>query len=188
MTASDLPASVPIDAHTDTPGTPRTLVGVSFETLFRAQEFLLAARGLAANGRMKLVDAVMVLKADDGKTTVHETTDIGPGRAALTGAMWAGLLGLVLGGPVGWVAGLAVGAGTGAVTAKVVDVGIPDEWVDWFRKAVQPGTATVALLVEDLDREALLTEARRFTGAELLYGNLDETTLERLRAAFESGI
>ena len=35
------------------------------------------------------------------------------GCAALTGAMWAGLFGLILGGPVGWIAGLVVGASAG---------------------------------------------------------------------------
>ena len=98
--------------------------------------------------------------------------------------MWAGLFGLILGGPVGWIVGLAVGAGAGVVTAKVIDLGVPDEWVTWFRDAVRPGTATVALLVEDLDRNALVTEAARFTGAELVYANLDDATIERVRDAF----
>ena len=65
----------------------------------------------------------------------------------MSGALWTGLFGLLLGGPVGWIAGAAIGAGAGAVTAKVVDLGISDEWVAWFREAVQPGTATVVRTV-----------------------------------------
>jgi uncharacterized membrane protein len=164
---------------------PQTLVGISFENRFRAQEFLTAATGLAAKGSLTLRDAVLVMKDDDGRTMVHETTDLQPGRTALSGAMWAGLFGLILGGPVGWVAGMAVGAGTGAVAAKVVDIGISDEWVAWFRDAVAPGTVTVALLVEDLNRDALVKEAARFTGAELVYANLDDETIKRVEAALE---
>ena len=167
---------------------PQTLVGISFENVFRAQEFLVAASGLAAAGRLKLKDAVTVIKDDSGKTVVHETVDPTPLRSALSGAMWAGLFGLILGGPVGWIAGLAVGAGVGAVTAKVMDLGVPDEWVTWFRDAVQPGTATIALLVEDLDRNALVAEAARFTGAELVYANLDDATIERVRDAFANHV
>ena len=137
-------------------GIPQTLVGISFADIFRAQEFLTAATGLAAKGRLKLKDAVLVVKDADGKTHVKETVDPELGRTAMSGALWASLFGLVLGGPVGWAAGLAVGAGAGAVTAKVVDLGISDEWVSWFREAVQPDTATVALLIEDLDRNALV--------------------------------
>lgn len=171
----------------DAAGTPQTLVGISFPDVYRAQEFLTAATGLGAKGHLQLKDAVLVVKDDEGHTRVTETIDPTPGRTAFTGAMWAGLFGLFLGGPVGWAAGLAVGAGAGAVTAKVVDLGISDEWVGWFRLAVQPGTATVALLVEDLDRNALVAEAARFTGAELVYANLDEHTLDRIRDALETG-
>ena len=163
---------------------PQTLVGISFESAFRAQEFLVAASGLAAAGKLKLKDAVTVIKDDSGKTVVHETVDPTPLSSALSGAMWAGLFGLILGGPVGWIAGLAVGASAGALTAKVIDFGVPDEWVTWFKDAVQPGTATVALLVEDLHRDALVAEAARFTGAKLVYANLDDATIERVRDAF----
>ncbi len=164
---------------------PQTLVGISFENSFRAQEFLTAAHGLASKGNFTLRDAVMVMKDDEGKTAVHETVDLEPGRAAMSGAVWAGLFGLLLGGPVGWVAGLAVGAGAGAITAKVIDHGISDEWVQWFRTAVKPGTVTVALLVEALNRDALVKEASRFTGAELVYANLDTETIERVKTALE---
>ena len=123
------------------------------------------------------------MKTPEGKTHVHETIDPQPGRTAMSGALWTGLFGLLLGGPVGWIAGAAIGAGAGAVTAKVVDLGISDEWVAWFRESVQPGTATVVLLVVKLDRDALVAEAARFEGAELVYANLDESTLDRLRKA-----
>ncbi len=162
---------------------PQTLVGISFETPFRAQEFLTAATGLAAQGHLVLKDAVTVIKDSEGNTVVHETIDPQPGRAAVSGGMWAGLFGLMLGGPVGWAAGAAIGAGVGAVAAHIVDLGISDEWVKWFRESVKPGTATLVLLVTELDRGALIDEAARFTGAELVYANLDADTNARIKAA-----
>ena len=142
-----------------------------------------AATRLAANGKFRLRDAVFVIKDADGKTMVRETIDPQPGRTALSGALWAGLFGLILGGPVGWLVGAGVGAGTGVVAAKVIDHGVPDEWVAWFREAITPGTTTLALLVEDLDREALITELARFSGATLVYANLPPAWLERIREA-----
>jgi uncharacterized membrane protein len=162
---------------------PETIVGISFEDVFRAQEFLTAATRLASHGDFQIIDAVIVVKGADGRAHVRETTDPQPGRSAMSGALWTGLFGLLLGGPVGWLAGAAIGAGAGAVTAKVVDIGISDEWVAWFRAAVQPGTATIVLLVTKLDRDALVAEAARFTGAELVYANLDESTIDRIKAA-----
>lgn len=162
---------------------PQTLVGISFDDTFRAQEFLTAAMGLAAHGKLKLKDAVTVLKDNDGKTVVHETVDPQPGRSALSGGVWAGLFGLLLGGPVGWLAGAAVGASAGAVTAHVVDLGVSDDWVAWFRDAVRPGTATLVLLVTELDKAALIDEAARFSGAALVYANLDPATIDRIKDA-----
>jgi len=163
---------------------PQFLVGVSFDDAFRAQEFLTAATRLGAGGSLRLVDAVVVSKSENGHTVVRETTDPQPARTALSGAMWAGLFGLMLGGPVGWLAGTAIGAGAGAITARIVDLGIPDEWVKWFREAVQPGSVIVALLVTDLNRDSLVAEAGRFAGAHLVYANLEPNAIERIRAAF----
>jgi uncharacterized membrane protein len=162
---------------------PETLVGISFDDTFRAQEFLTAATRLASQGHLILKDAVTVVKSNEGQITVHETIDPQPKRSALSGALWTGLIGLLVAGPAGWIAGAAVGAGAGAVAAKVVDLGIPDEWVTWFRQAVEPGRTTVALLVANLDHNALVTEAARFSGAQLVYANLDDLTIDRIRAA-----
>lgn len=161
---------------------PQTLVGISFSDVFRAQEFLTAATRLASLGSLKIADAIILVKDVEGKTTVHETVDPQPARTALSGAMWTGLLGLILAGPVGFIAGGALGAGTGAVAAKLIDLGIPDEWVEWFEQSVAPNTATVALLVTELDERALVAEVSRFTG-HLVYTNLPEATQNRLRTA-----
>lgn len=184
-----------INTGADTAGTGATaaegveaqiLVGVSFNDVFRAREFLTASHRLASQGDLVLRDAVIVTKNTEGGTHVQETTDPKPGQSALSGAMWAGLFGLLLGGPVGWAAGAALGAGAGAVTAHIVDLGISDEWVAWFREAVQPDTATVALLVTELNRDALVAEVGRFAGARLVYANLDPGTIDRVAQALGS--
>ena len=162
---------------------PQTLVGISFPDLFRAQEFLTALQRLASNQSLVLEDAVVVVKDDDGKTVVRETIDPQPGRSAVSGGVWTGLFGLILGGPVGWAAGAAIGAGAGALTAKLVDLGISDEWVDWFRQAVQPGTATVAVLASEIDEDRLVAEVERFAGAQLVYANFDDEMLRRVTDA-----
>jgi uncharacterized membrane protein len=163
----------------------QALIGLSFDDQFRAQEFLTAMSRLASKGALKLRDAVIVSKDDTGDVKVRETIDPQMGRTAASGAMWTGLLGLIIGGPVGWIAGLGIGAGAGAITAKVVDLGIPDEWVGWFREAVRSGTTTVVILAEDLDIRALEAEVRRFAGAELVHATLPAATIDQLRSALD---
>jgi uncharacterized membrane protein len=163
--------------------TPQTLVGIAFPDAFRAQEFFTAATRLSVDGRLTLKDAVFVSKNDEGHTMVRETADLQTIPTAASGAFWAGLFGLLLGGPVGWLAGAAIGAGAGAITARAVDLGISDEWVDWFRQAVEPGNTILALLCEDLDRQALTDELARFPHAHLVYANVDDMWIERMRTA-----
>lgn len=165
--------------------TDQALIGLSFEDSYRAQEFLTAMTRLSSKGSLQMRDAVIVSKDDDGGVRVKETIDPQPARTALSGAAWTGLLGLLVGGPVGWLAGIGLGASAGAITAKVVDLGVPDEWVDWFRAAVREGTTTVVVLAEDVDLRTLEQEARRFAGAELVHSTLPASSIRQLRAALQ---
>ena len=161
---------------------PLYLVGISFDDVFRAQQFMTAAQRLASKNQLVLDDAVLIVN-EGGKTTVTETIDPQTGRTAISGAMWAGLFGLVVGGPVGWVAGLAAGATAGSAAAKAIDLGISDDWVEWFQGAIKQDSATVALMVSEVDQDALLAEAARFTGSELIYTNFDDQMIDRLSEA-----
>jgi uncharacterized membrane protein len=166
-------------------GEPEALFGISFTDAFRAEEFLLALRGMASRGDLVLGDAVIVYKSDDDKVKVRETTDLQPSGTAVRGAMWTGLLGLLVAGPIGWIAGLGIGAGAGVITAKVVDIGIPDEWVDWFKEAVHPHTSTVIALATEVNLSALYQEAQRFAGAELVHTTLRPGASADLAAALD---
>ena len=161
------------------------IIGVSFDNVLKAQEYLLAMGRLRQSGVLELHDAVTVTKNADGRVDVTETIDPTPGKSAVSGGMWLGLLGLIVGGPIGWVAGIGIGAGAGAVAAKVIDLGIPDEWVDWFKEAVDPGTSTVIILARHVHVRALAQEAERFQGAELLYTSLPDDAMAELDQAFD---
>ena len=164
---------------------PDTLFGLSFESVSRAQQFMLAMGELRQAEKLHLIDAVMVVKDANDHVRVRETIDPQPGRTALSSAVWTGLLGLIVGGPVGWIAGLGIGASVGAVTAKVIDLGVPDEWVDWFKLAVRPGTATVVVLASGIDQSALDAEVRRFPGAQLVHTTVHADAFDRLRSALD---
>ncbi len=172
-------------ANNEDETTPDTLFGLSFDSLSRAQQFMLAINGLASDHKLRLADAVLVVKDDDQHVRVRETIDPQPGRSALTGAMWTGLLGLIVGGPLGWIAGLGVGAGVGAGAAKVIDLGIPDEWVTWFKDAVDPGTATVLVLASAIDQRALRAEVDRFPNVRLVHTTIRTEAFAQLRLALD---
>jgi uncharacterized membrane protein len=159
------------------------LVAISFPDQFRATEFMTAATRLVSQGKLKAKDAVFVTKGDDGKAHVKETRDLQTGTTAASTGIWGAFIGLIFGGPIGMVVVGGIGAGAGALAAKVVDLGIPDEWVDWLKEATEPGRTVLAILVSDFDRNALVEELERFQGARLLYGNLPVDVMTRIHEA-----
>jgi len=183
--------------RSDDEGKPQTLVGVSFDTVFRAQEFLRAAHGLAAAGHLKLVDAVTILKDDNGKAIVHETTDPGPGRSALTGAMWTGLLGLLLASRVETVEE-GVGATSPADALRLANAAAPRGGLvvlvtdfrgprDWRRPLAALAARHHVLAVEvDDPREAVLTDIGELTLVDAETGRevRVDTSSRRLRERF----
>ena len=165
------------------PGTVQRLAAISFDDELRAVEFMTAATRLARDGKLGLRDAVFVVKTADGKTYVRETKDLQPGTTAIGAGLWSGLFGLLLGGPVGMLVAGGIGAGAGAITAKVVDVGVTDDFVAQLREMVQPGTTTVAVLADHVDNDAVLAELQRFEGARYVAGNLPLEGIQAVRDA-----
>jgi uncharacterized membrane protein len=159
------------------------LVAISFPDQYRANEFLTASARLVAQHQLVAKDAVFVSKDAEGKAHVRETRDLQPATTAASTGLWTAFIGALVGGPIGLVVGGAIGAGAGALTAKIVDLGIPDEWVAWLKEAVDPGHTVLAILVTDFDRDAVLAELERFHGARLLYGNLPPDLMAKVREA-----
>ena len=98
------------DRHDD--DTPLTLVGLEFSDAFRAQEFLTAATRLAVE-RPPQVEGCGVRgrRRREARRSCARRSTRRPGRSAVGGAFWTGLFGLLLGGPIGWIGGMAIGAG-----------------------------------------------------------------------------
>ena len=81
----------------------QVIIGVSFDNVLKAQEYLLAMGRLRQDGVLELHDAVTVTKDADGKVNVTETIDPTPGKAAVSGGMCEELPGTT--GPFSWPRG-----------------------------------------------------------------------------------
>jgi uncharacterized membrane protein len=165
---------------------PRKLIVLGFDSRLKAEEALLAATRLQAEGEIVLHDAVFVTRDEDGTAHVTETVDETPGEAALSGSFWGMLFGTLLAGPVGMVVGGAISAGAGALVAKLIDVGISDGAVEKLRDAVSPGTTALALLISHIHEEKLVAELHRFAGAKLVATDLPEAAVAAVKAALET--
>jgi uncharacterized membrane protein len=162
---------------------PRSLLVLAFDSSLKAHEAFLAMTRLQSQEVIVLHDAVFLDKSADGKTEITETVDPTPGDSALRGGLWGALLGTLVAGPLGTLVGAATSAGLGALSAKLIDIGIPDATVKELEQAIKPGTSALALLVTHVREDALEQELTRFAGATLVRSDLPLATVERLRAA-----
>jgi uncharacterized membrane protein len=162
----------------------QNIVVLGFDTRLAAQEALTAALRLEREGKLQINDAVFVTKDEKGTAHVEETTDLSPGRAALGGAVMGLLFGAILLVPV---AGVALGAGSAALAAKLVDTGLSDKFVKQLRQSIEPGKTYLALLTSQGNREAVLTELKRFKGiAQLIDTTLPAEAVEHVKEALEA--
>ena len=102
------------------------------------------------------------------------------GAGAALGGFWGLLFGLLFFVPL---LGLAVGAGLGALTGSMGDVGIDDNFINTVRDKVGPGTSALFVLSHGAVVDRI---AERFTGteAELIQTNLSEDEEAKLREVF----
>ncbi len=164
---------------------PRSLVVLGFDEALAAQEMLTALTRMTTEGTLVLRDAVFVTKNDKGKIRVVETTDPSPGSAAWGGAFWGLLFGIVLAVPI---VGLAIGAGSAALMAKLIDTGSDDKFIKTLRESIEPGKTYLAVLVSHINREKALEEMSRYSGlAQVISTNMTADAESALNEALSGG-
>ena len=163
----------------------RSIVVLGFDDQLAAQEMLTSLIRLSSDGTLLLQDAVFVTRSENGKIRVVETTDPTSGQAAVGGAWWGLLFGVLLAVPV---LGMAIGAGSAALLARMTDSGISDQFVKDLRSSIEPGKVYLAVLFSHADAEKALAEMKRFSGmAERITCNLPDEVAARLDEALASG-
>lgn len=96
---------------------------------------------------MKIRNAAVLDRDQDGTVAVKDTKDLTPGKGRLIGGIVGGLVGIV-GGPVGVVVGALAGVGAGSLGAKWIDLGFSDKFLAGLEEHLQPGSSALVLVVE----------------------------------------
>jgi uncharacterized membrane protein/sporulation protein YlmC with PRC-barrel domain len=133
------------------------LVTKVFEQPGAAKQALEVVDDLQRRKLLKILDAAMLVKEEDGSTSFKDVRDLQPGKGRLMGAIAGGLVGLI-GGPVGVVVGALAGLGAGSLAARWIDLGFSDEFLTGLQEHLQPGSSSVVVLVES-DSVSSLVEA-----------------------------
>jgi uncharacterized membrane protein len=109
---------------------------------------------------IELEDVAWVTKKQDGKLKLHQGTSL-TGVAASGGALWGFLFGLIFLVPL---AGMAIGAASGALVGHFSDIGVDDKWAKEVASAIPAGGSALFVLVRSSQNERVLPEMAKFGG------------------------
>lgn len=128
-----------------------------------------------------LADAAVAEKKPDGKIKLHQLrSTVGGGAAA--GSLWGGLIGLLFLAPL---LGMAVGAAAGAAGGAATDIGVDDSFMRDLGQRMQPGSATLFLLVVQSTPDKVIAEVAPY-GGEIIQTSLSAEAEASLRESVEA--
>jgi uncharacterized membrane protein len=127
-------------------------------------------------------DVVVVTKDDKGKVKLHQAQNL-TALGALSGGFWGMLIGLIFFNPL---LGVAVGAGAGAISGALADVGIDDHFMKELAGSFKPNSSALFVLVRKVTGDKVLEGLKPFTGkGKVLRTSLAKDKEEELRAVIE---
>jgi uncharacterized membrane protein len=128
-----------------------SFIVVKYPQKITADEALKAVLGLAKEKVVKLRDAVVITKTEQGKIKLHQTKDDSTSKGLLKGGA-IGVIFAVLLGPAGWI---VAGAAAGGALATF-DRGIKNKLLKELGENMTPTESAMAVLVEEADWEKAL--------------------------------
>lgn len=120
---------------------------------------------------LKVEDAVVVTKDDAGKVHLHQAVNL-TAAGAIGGSFWGLLIGFLFLNPI---LGLAVGAGAGAVSGMLTDLGIDDGFMKELGEELKPGGSAVFILLKEVTGDKVLERLAEFH----VHGKVLQTSLSK---------
>jgi uncharacterized membrane protein len=157
-----------------------SLVVISFDSPDEAAAVLAKLREQAKYGNISFEDTAVVSKELDGK--VHVKNDVAD--STMTSTAVGALLGLLLGMFMFPVAGILLGAGGGALIARMRNLGVDGEFVKEVANALQPGTSALFVVVHEANPDIVRAVLEDHPG-KLLHTTLSSEAEENLIKALE---
>ena len=130
---------------------------------------------------IELGDAVVAVRQADGSVKLNQLMNMTAVSAA-SGALWGGLVGLLFLNPL---VGAALGAGAGALSGRLTDLGIDDKFMRDAAGALTPGQAALCVLVRRVTADKVLPAMASF-GGTVLRTNLSAEQEAKLRDALKT--
>ena len=137
-----------------------TLVAVVFDDESTAFDMRAALVKMQRNYLIELEDAVVVTRDQKGKTRLDQAMSL-TSMGAAGGGFWGLLIGMIFLNPL---LGAVVGAGMGALSGKLSDIGLDDRMLKDVGQSLKPGTSGLFVLVRKATSDKVLAGLKEFTG------------------------
>lgn len=158
-----------------------TLVVIGYENEVKAEEVRLALLKMQKDYLIDLADAVVVVRDENGKVKLRQLYSLTTAGAA-SGGFWGALVGLLFLNPL---FGFAIGAGAGAISGALRDIGIDDGMMKKLAETLKPGSAALCVLIRQMTADKVVEEIQKF-GGTVIKTNLCNENEAKLRAALSS--
>lgn len=130
---------------------------------------------------IKLADAVIASKSQDGQIQLHQVVNT-TAAGALSGSFWGLLIGVLFLNPL---LGAAMGAAGGALGGALTDFGINDDFMKKLAESIQPGNAALFVLIKQMTADKVVEQIKDYGGV-VLKTSLDDAKEQALRQALAS--
>jgi uncharacterized membrane protein len=166
------------------------MIALAFDNPQEADRVLTDLVRMQKEYLVDLADAVVAIRQPDGKVHLKQSVNlvgVGAASGGLSGALWGSLVGLLFLNPLaGFAVGGLIGAGTGALSGKLIDYGIDDNFIRSLADTLQPNTSALFVLVRKAQPEKVLAELKGVRG-RILRTSLSPEQEGRLKAALSEG-
>jgi uncharacterized membrane protein len=155
-----------------------TLVVIGYENELKAEEVRLTMLKMQKEYLIDLVDAVVVVRDAQGKVRLRQLYNL-TAAGAVRGGFWGALIGMLFLNPL---FGMALGAGAGAISGALTDVGINNDFMTRLGETLKPGSAALCVLIHQMTPDKVIEEIQQF-GGTVIKTNLCHENEAKLRDA-----
>lgn len=156
------------------------LVVIGFEDETTAFEMRAELAKMQKEYLIEMEDVVVVTKDENDKVKLHQAVNL-TASGAVGGSFWGMLIGFLFLNPL---AGAAVGAGAGALSGKLADIGINDQFMKDLGATFKPGTSALFVLVRKATPDKVLEGLKKFKGT-VIQTSLTKDKEEELQKVLE---
>jgi uncharacterized membrane protein len=128
------------------------LVVIEFENEQTAFEMRAELAKMQREYLIKMEDIVVVTKNKKGKIKLHQAVNL-TAAGAVGGSFWGMLIGFLFLNPL---LGAAVGAGAGAISGKLRDIGISNDFMKELAENLTEGTSALFILIREATSDKVL--------------------------------